>query len=203
MQEEEERLLESGTWQGTKCLLMKDLQKAANDPSRFHIVGDINRIGVNLFMVKLEYTHYPPRSGKNHLFDVRILKWPHDDFNFWAICSIPTEDRSLAERIIEECGLRLAHGTPIMLCGGKEHYFPMQGENVWSLENCHGHPIYNDRAAAEKLRGEHNREIETILENDNIKIRQELRDRGLNDAQIQRILFQWANGNEEYMENPL
>jgi hypothetical protein len=80
-----------------------DLQKAADDPSQFHIVGDINRIGVNLFMVKLEYTHYPPRSGKNHLFDFRILKWPNDDFAMhWVICSIPIEDRPLAEKIVEE-----------------------------------------------------------------------------------------------------
>lgn len=181
-----------------------DLQKAADDPTRFHIVGDINRIGVNLFMVKLEYTHYPPRSGKNHLFDLRILKWPADDFAMhWVICSIPIEDRPIAEKVIEECGLRLANGTPIMLGGGKEHFFPMQGERVWSLENCHGHPVYNDHEAADRLREEHDREIERILEEDNQKMRQELRDTGLTDEQVERILFQWAQGNEEYMENPL
>lgn len=27
--------------------------------------------------------------------------------------------------------------------------------------------------------------------------------KAVNDAKIQRILFQWASGNEEYMENPL
>jgi len=180
-----------------------DLQEAAKDPTRFHIVGDMHRIGVSLFMVKLEYTHYPPRSGKNHLFDLRILKWPADMPMHWVICSIPIEDRPLAEQVIEECGLRLADGTPIVLGGAAgEQFFPMSGPTVFSLENCHGHPIYGDHAAAEKLRLEHDAEADKILREDDLKMRQELRDQGLQDDQIERILAHWAQGDEQYMENP-
>lgn len=179
-----------------------ELQEAANDPTQFHIVGDINRIGVNLFMIKLEYTHYPPRSGKNHLFTFRILKWPQDEFAMhWVICSIPIEDRELAEGLLEECGLKLADGVPMML-GQDQHVFPMNSKRVFTLENTAGHPIYNDPQAAEELRAKQEKEIEDILEQDNEKIRQELRDKGLNEAQVQRVLYQWQNGNENYMEDP-
>lgn len=181
----------------------KELQRVADDPTRFHIVGDMNRIGVRLFMVKLEYTHYPPRSGKNHLFEFRILKWPANYPFMWVIASIPIEDRPLAEALIPECGLRLANGTPMILGGAKDEVFPMQGDRVWCLENCHGHPIYNNnQAEIEELRAKQDAEVEDILKNDHQKMIRELRNEGLKDAQIERILAQWENGNDQYMENP-
>lgn len=181
----------------------EDLKRAAEDPTRFHIVGDMNRIGVSLFMTKLEYTHYPPRSGKNHLFEFRILKWPDDFPMYWVIASIPIEDRSLAELLIPECGLRLANGIPMMLGGGKDHVFPMEGDRVWCLENCKDHPIYsNNQEVIAKLKAEQDAQIDDILRRDNEKMQKELRDQGLNDQQIGRVLAQWQAGNEDYMENP-
>lgn len=180
-----------------------DLKRAAEDPTRFHICGDMNRIGVSLFMTKLEYTHYPPRSGKNHLFEFRILKWPDDFPMYWVIASIPIEDREMAELLIPECGLRLANGIPMMLGGGKELVFPMSGDRVWCLENSSGHPIYNNnQAEIKKLKAEQDAEVEKILRNDVAKMRKELHDQGLNAQQIERVLAQWQNGNEDYMENP-
>ena len=181
----------------------KELQRAADDPTRFHIVGDMNRIGVSFFMTKLEYTHYPPRSVANHLFEFRILKWPANFPLVWAIASIPIEDRPLAEALLPDCGLRLANGTPIILGlgGEKDEFFPMQGDRVFSLENSNGHPIYNNnQAEIEALRVKQNAEIEEILQNDHQKMIKELRDQGLNDKQIERVLAQWQNGNEDYMK---
>lgn len=181
----------------------KELQRLADDPTRFHIVGDMSRIGVTLFMTKLEYMHYPPRSGKNHLFEFRILKWPAGYPLIWVIASIPIEDRPLAEALIPDCGLRLANGTPIILGGAKEEFFPMQGDRVFSLENSNGHPIYNNnQAEIDALRVKQDAEIEDILRNDHQKMIRELRNEGLKDHQIERILAQWQNGNEEYMESP-
>lgn len=180
-----------------------DLQDAAHDPKLLHIVGDITRIGVNLFVVKLEYTHYAPRSGRNGLFTFRMLQWPPGDFGLnWVICSIPIEDRHLAESLLEECGLKLADGVPNMFSSQERQVFPMRGDRVFTLENRPDHPIYNDREAAEKMRDAQEKEIEKILEADNEKIREELRENGLTEQQIQRILYQWQCGNENYMEDP-
>lgn len=185
-----------------------DLKRAAEDPTRFHICGDMNRIGVQLFMTKLEYTHYPPRSGKNHLFEFRILKWPDDFLMYWVIASIPIEDRAVAELLIPECGLRLVNGVPVML-GGKDCVFPMEGDRVWCLENSKDHPIYsakywrsNNQEVIGKLRAEQDAEIEKIIHNDIEKMRKELCNQGLSEVQIERVLAQWHEGNENYMENP-
>jgi len=176
-----------------------------NDISKLHLILDMQRIGGNLFCVKLEYTYFPPRSGRNKLFDMALLQWPNGDFALkWAVLSFPLEYRPQAEALAKECGLRIADGVPHVFDAAGAHCFPLDGETVFTLENIHNHQTYaNDPANYERLREEEFAATDAIFQADRVKLKQEFRDKGYADAQIDRILEHWDNGDEAYEEKPI
>lgn len=185
-------------------LPLENLQRMADDPTKFHVISQMHRPGVRLFACKLEYTYYPPRSGKNYKFEMSLLKWPEDFPMLWAIMTVPIEDRPYVEEIAAQCGLKLANGIPLVLGGGKEQWFPMKSDRVWSLENTPDHPVYsNNPAVLKELEEKEDAECMAIFNSDRQKLREELHEKGFLDDQIDRILEHWDNGDEDYEEKPL
>ena len=181
------------------------LKKLGLDTSKLHLISDMSRVGVKLFNVKLEYTHFAPRSGMNNLFEMSLLKWPKpDNLFFWAIVSIPIEYRPEVEKLIVECGLRLGDGVPTLMTNRGLQHFPMSGPTVFTLENEAGHPIYNnDFDEIERLKRQHEAEINAIIDADRKKLFDEMWEQGYTKEQIVRIVRQWDSGNEQYEEPPL
>jgi hypothetical protein len=184
------------------------------DESRLHLIVDMSRVKSNLFATKMEYTYFPPRSGKNWQFEMVIIKWPmfgDDPLTklfapppmLFAVMSFPIEYRPQADAFAKECGLRIADGIPTVISGGVIEHFPLNGKTVFTLENITGHQVYkNDRTKCEQLRQKEFAEVEKIIEADRQLLRQDMRDQGYSDAQIDRILAHWNEGDEEYEEKP-
>lgn len=178
------------------------LIEQGKDTSNLHLILDMSRIGGNLFSVRLEYTYFAPRSGRNGLFNMVLMKWPRNGM-MWAILSFPIEYRPQAEALAKECGLRIANGVPHVFDGDGAHTFPIDGETVFTLENIHNHQVYNNNPATQqRLRDEEFAAVDAILKADREKLVAEFREKGYSEPQIVRILTQWESGNEEYDELP-
>jgi len=173
------------------------------DTSKLHLIVDMSRIGAGLFNVKMEYTYFAPRSGRNYLFEMVMMRWPDANTFLWAIASFPIEYRPQAEAMAKECGLRLADGIPTIFDHKGAHQFPLEGPTVFTLENVNGHQVYgNDRDAVEKLKKEEHAAIDAIIGADRAKLHAEMKGQGYTDEQIKRILNHWESGDEAYDEPP-
>ena len=127
---------------GKMCVKMWNtyapLQELLQDKAKLHVVAWMGRPGVVDFVKRLEFEHYPPLSAKNDLFEAAIVNWPDDEpMMRWYVLSFPREDRPQVEALAKECGLRFADGIPTLLQGDalEPMFFPMRGDNVWSLES--------------------------------------------------------------------
>jgi hypothetical protein len=109
------------------------------DPSNTHYVALPQRPGVQDCVTTLEQVHYPVDSPRNDLFHFRYLVW--EDLQ-WFIISIPATDRAIMERVTLAHGLRIADGVPTMLSFNGVKRFPIDQENVFTLENIPSHPVY-------------------------------------------------------------
>lgn len=177
-------------------------EKQGKDTKNLHLVLDMSRIGGNLFGVRMEYTYFAPRSGRNGMFHMVLMKWPNNGLS-WAVLSFPIEYKPQAEAVAKECGLRLADGVPHIFDHAGAHTFPLDGETVFTLENIQNHQAYsNDPATQQRLRQAEYAEVDAIIQADRIKLKQEFRDKGYSEPQIERILSHWEAGNEEYDEAP-
>jgi len=174
------------------------------DTSKLHLIVDMSRIGAGLFNVKMEYTYFAPRSGKNYLFELVLMKWPDVQTFLWAIASFPIEYRPQAEAFAKECGLRLADGVPTIFDGSGAHQFPLEGPTVYTMENISGHQVYGNSGEKLKLKlkKEEHAAIDAIIGADRAKLHAEMRGQGYTDEQIKRILSHWESGNEAYEEAP-
>lgn len=181
-----------------------ELIKQGKDTNSLHLIVDMSRIGASLFSVKMEYTYFAPRSGKNALFNMVLMKWPSGDFSMmWAILSFPIEFRPQAEMLAQECGLRFADGVPHVFDNAGAHTFPLEGPTVFTLENMHNHQVYeNDPATVENLKKEEFEAMDRIFKADHAKLRVELLDQGYSPAQVERIISHWSGGDEDYDEVP-
>ena len=71
------------------------------------------------------------------------LPWLGDP---WMVISVPFADKPLAEAVAQETGMRLADGVPHCFHAGGRDVFPLQGPNVWTLENDDAaHPDWKAR----------------------------------------------------------
>ena len=101
------------------------------DPNKFYVVCMANRAGVRLFCTKLEYTHFPPRTAANKDFELAIMKWQGLEF---FVVRVPPSARPWCNKIAADLGMRLADGVPTMFDYKGSYSFPLQGDNIWTLE---------------------------------------------------------------------
>jgi len=133
-----------------------ELLEMTRDETKFFIIGMLMpiRIGVGLFGSLLEYRHYPPGTLRNDWFQLVLANWEH---MIWGIMSIPIKDKVLAERIAQECGLKLANGIPSVIDGTDPKgvkFFPVtDSERILTLEYIDSSHIgyTNDQKAIENL----------------------------------------------------
>ncbi len=142
----------------------EELQRIASNENFVHFVATINppRLGIRLFMVKLEYFYFEPGTSRNDDFILHIINWQGMS---WVIVSIPRECLGMAKRIATEAGLRVVHGVPHVITAGQVHVFPMSTKNLFTLENVSGHEVYsssNERTA--ELFFEETQEIKEIFD---------------------------------------
>jgi hypothetical protein len=117
------------------------------DERWMHLIGMLipPRPGVTEFMTTLEYTHFIPGTDRNELFQLRIWQWMDIA---WVIVTIPRDDEEKARTVAKQAGLRLAPAFPVSVDpDGNMVMFPVQGENVFTLENQRGHPVYKNDPA--------------------------------------------------------
>lgn len=125
-----------------------------------HFVCMAMRPGFEELSTKLEHTHYKPLTSRNDLMHMRALSW--NDIT-WFVISIPTEEKNLLEDMAGSCGMRVADGVPVMIGHGCREQFPIHGNNVFTLENMSGHPIYqNDERINSALRESEAQSAENI-----------------------------------------
>lgn len=140
----------------------ESLKKFVRDQKHIHYVGMIKppRPGVRLCAIKLEYTHFIPGTPSNDDFLLRVLEWCG---MVWIMISIPKDKSNFMEKVAAECGLRIAKGIPTLIGGGANDSFPVNNDNMFTLENISGHPIYsNDLAKLGQILGEEEAEMEAI-----------------------------------------
>ena len=163
-----------------------DLIALGKRSDRYNIVCDLQRLGAMLFMTRLEYEHFPPDTEKNNIFDFIIVQWP-DDFKMnWAVVSVPIEYKPYVYSIATECGLRVADGVPTILGGDNIQTFPLNGPNVFTLENISTSLIYEssvDQLAQLKL--EEHEKVNRIHQNHRNRLTEKLIAKGFTQSQIQ------------------
>lgn len=131
--------------QRTASLSAEVLRAYVRQGDRFFVVAAAYRPGAELFVTRLEY--------ENNVFDFFILPWEGDDY---YICAVPMAFRATVEQVATEARMRLADGVPTMFTSAGIKRFPIQGQNVWNLENDPNHRIYltNQSSAIEEERQE-------------------------------------------------
>jgi len=103
------RLSEEKVLPGVTTLSDVQLYDYGSDESRLHLIVQATRSGCSLFSTRMEYTYFPPRSGKNCLFELTFVKWggkdalPAECLLFFVL-SFPIEYRPQAEQVAKECG---------------------------------------------------------------------------------------------------
>jgi len=152
------------TNRGFTATTEEELRRFSNDERFIHFVSmsTPRRPGVMLFAVKLEHWHFPPDTEKNDDFVLHVIEWQN---MLWMVVSIPRQYMNLAKKIAAESGLRIADGIPTIITPGGTQPFPIDSDNVFTLENVPGHAIYeHEFGEIEKLLAQENEEITEILD---------------------------------------
>ena len=118
--------------------------RIGDNRSKLNLVGMMMRPGVVQFSSTLEYTYFHPDTDVESEFEMRYFNW--QDILFMII-TIPMEKREFADKAAKECGINISDGVPHIFSVGKAESFPLDGDNTMTLENVHGHPVYNNNPA--------------------------------------------------------
>lgn len=115
----------------------------SEDKDWIHISGMFapRRPGVLLYMTLTELIYFPPKSTLNDYFLLVNLKW-EDTYHY--VFSVPKSFEGHLQDLAPKCGVRISKGIPTLFSDGKADPFPVQGNNVFNLENIEGHPSYGE-----------------------------------------------------------
>lgn len=105
-----------------------DIEDVSVDSSIFYVACWMHRADrVNMYFEHLRAHHY-----KETGFKVGMLKWENTAY---AVVEVPLADKKILEAAALECGMQLDDGTPVFIGRGEKEavYFPLQGDNVWTL----------------------------------------------------------------------
>jgi hypothetical protein len=99
------------------------------------------RIGILSFIVFLEHRYFPPGTPKNELFQVVMMEWQEMK---WCVVVIPEKDVKTGDDLAASLGLRRADGVPTLLSAAGVVRFPLDQDNVFTIENVPGHFAYHN-----------------------------------------------------------
>jgi len=147
---------------GFKIIEDEELQKIIRDEKFIFLVGMIfpPRPGVMPFLTQLEHNYFPPGTKKNNEFIMVISAWK--DVN-WVIAGIPKEYMEKAKRIADSFRLKIIDGIPYMVIEGELISFPINGKNVFTLENVYSYD--NNPQEYKKIMEEEKTKIASIINN--------------------------------------
>lgn len=123
---------------------LEEIQHRCANPKQVVFASMQDRIGLVGWMTQLEYTYFRPDTPANEDFNLYIMKWPDDDPFYWVLVQIPKTHEKIAKELLFDHGLKVggendAKGprgyTFILFDHNGKHEFPIQGENVFCLEN--------------------------------------------------------------------
>ena len=144
---------------------LESMEGNETDPGRVYFIGMFipRRPGVELFATRLKYEHFPPWTDKNEDYVLRIINWQD---MIWIIIDIPGECIEVARKIAEESGIKFADGVPTAISSEGRVQFPLDGENVFTMENLPQHRVYNNiMVEAEALLAEEDAQIDKVVNN--------------------------------------
>ncbi len=151
--------------------MIKPIQKY----EKYILVGDMQRIGLSKFFVRLEHEHFNPRTELNDVFEIKMLKWPEDFGLIWYVLEIPATFKEIALKLLDECGLRAADGVPNLLGGETIQVFPISGDNVFTIEYVKDNPAYKaDYVTLQKMKEDENKQVQEILSQEREELLNEL-----------------------------
>jgi hypothetical protein len=130
----------------------------------FYVVSMLDRPGANLFAVSLEYRYFQPGTVINNSFQMRLVKWPCMDSLLWYIITVPISYKEICFSVAQECKMRLADGVPFILASDREEWFPLRGDNVYTLENQSDSLIYQGPKGVARAKEEEEQACERIFE---------------------------------------
>lgn len=121
--------------------------KCTPDKIGYLIGANPRRLGGKAFMVFLEYQHFVPDTPANADYELFQMEWL---WSTWILVLIPKDKAPLADALMVELGLRASDGIPHLIDHTGVHPFPVHGDNLFTIENVPGSPVYkNDPAATE------------------------------------------------------
>ncbi len=100
---------------------------------RFYVAVLSGRWGGAAFNHFVEYTIFKPNTAANSLFNCYCVRW--QDLTYY-IAEVPLEYQETLKKMARVIGMKICDGIPTYLSGGvNPEYFPLSGDNVWTLEN--------------------------------------------------------------------
>jgi hypothetical protein len=151
-------------------IVIDDLIQMSKDLTLYHVVSLYDRPGAAYFANYLEYTYFTPDTPENDLMNFITFRW---EDHHWSILSVPIEYKYACETACEMANLRLADGVPIIMGGNslgivasmrptslseslkdQVRFFPLNGPNVFTLENKNGSIMYEGRGGQQDARNE-------------------------------------------------
>jgi hypothetical protein len=149
------------------------LTKFCEAPDWVHVCGMTSRVGYAYFQRYLELKYFPPLDDElNKLIQVFYLKFGDESMSMpYCMTSVPAEFLTQVNEAIDIAGLRVTEpGTVPMLLGGEgttetflgigANKFPIEGPNVFYVENKHNHLVYTDPQKAHEEEDQKLRELE-------------------------------------------
>lgn len=179
-------ILESTVPEEVASLTDEDLQRRANEPGKIHFCVHLGRPGARLFGVYLEYTHFAPRTSRNIDFEMTIVKWPKKPIQLnWVVFTIPAVSMNCAEAAAKASGLVIKESIPVIFGGGEPQRFPMESHSVYSLESNPASRVYEGKS--DEIEAAETKEIQRTFQEDVRKHREELRQQGMPEAEIDAL----------------
>lgn len=129
---------------------MHDLRAMLN-PSRIALVSMAERIGIQSFVVFLEYRYFKPGTEMNKHFHFAIVDWMQMK---WFVVIVHKRHLETVDKLAKLLGLRRGNGIPHMITFERgqpiKARFPLDTDNVWTMENIEGHFCYNNNRDLER-----------------------------------------------------
>lgn len=116
---------------------LDQVKKRCAQPGMVSYCALLMRPGLNAWIVEIEYTMFKPDTDANDGFHLAYVAWPDDCPVPYCVATFEERAQEFAESILWKHGLRKVNKgfTQVVLGGGKAERFPIEGPNIFFLEN--------------------------------------------------------------------
>lgn len=135
--------------------MINSITQANIDPNKFYVAAYWERWGALAYITTVEHKLFNPNNPElNKNFNMYTTE---SGSMKYFVMEVPEEYEERVKAIAVRMGLKVCDGTPNGRIRGKAAVFPLQGSNVWTLENrkrppCHMTPYVNEDEETENIR---------------------------------------------------